>query len=122
MNIEIAGVDIDKVEELYEDDIDLYIKVARSYLSSTPLVLDKMRLIENNSTKEALADYAVSVHSIKGTSTTIGAEETRIAALNLEKMAKAGDLSGVLAENPGFLKHMDKLINDISSWLKQFEA
>ena len=128
MNIQIPGVDVDKVIELYEDDIDLFVKVARSYVSSTPLVLDKLRLIKDNMTANqdgsagALADYAVSIHSVKGTSTTVGAEETRIAALNLEKMAKAGNLSGVLAETPAFLKHMDKLLDDLRRWLEQFDA
>ena len=118
MDIQIPGVDIDKVIDLYEDDIDLYVKVARSYVSSTPAVLDKLK----NVSAETLADYAVSIHSIKGTSTTVGAEETRIAALNLEKMAKAGDLPGVLAENPAFITHMDKLIDDIRKWLAQFDT
>ena len=121
MNIDIPGVDIDIVEDLYEDDIDLYVKVARSYVTNTPALLDKLRLIEGpNVSAEALADYAVTIHSLKGTSTTVGADETRAAALNLEKLAKAGNLAGVLAENPAFLKHMEKLLGDLQVWLKQF--
>ena len=123
MNIQIPGVDIEKVEDLYEDDIDLYVKVCRSFVSVTPAVLDKLRLVDNhNVSAEILAAYAISVHSIKGTSTTIGAEETRKAALNLELMAKAGDLSGVLAENQTFLKNTEKLLDDIKRWLEQFDA
>ncbi|MCL2042539.1 MAG: hypothetical protein FWG89_00210 [Treponema sp.] len=118
MIIQIPGVDLEKVEDLYEDDTDLYVKVCRSYVSVTPAILDKLREVS----AETLADYAVCIHSIKGTSTAIGAEETRIAALNLEKKAKAGDLSGVLAENQNFLKQAEKLIDDIRKWLEQYDA
>ena len=128
MNIQIPGVDLDKAVELFEDDIDLFVTVARSYVSSIPAVLDKIRLIENqmienqNVSAAPLADYAVSMHSIKGTCQAIAAEETRKAALNLEQMAKAGNVSGILAENQVFLKQADKLIDDIRKWLKQFDA
>ena len=123
MDIQIPGIDMEKVLDLYEGDTDLFVIVSRSYVSNAPAVLDKLRLIENpNVSAEALADYAVNIHSIKGTSATIGAEETRIAALNLEKMAKAGNLSGVIAENKTFLENTDKLINDIRRWLRQFDG
>ena len=118
MTIQIPGVDEEKVYEQYEDDINLYAKVSRSFISVTPAVLDKIR----NVTAETLADYAVYVHSIKGTSTTVGAEETRKAALNLELMAKAGNLSGVLAGNQAFLKQADKLMDDLHRWLEQYDA
>ena len=120
MNIHISGIDEEKVLDLYEDDIELYKKVSRSFITVVPAVLDKMRLIKNQSTSAELADYAATVHGLKGTSTTIGAEETRKAALNLEKMAKAGDLSGVLSENPQFIRQVDKLIDDLRTWLEQF--
>jgi len=120
MNIDIPGVDIEILEDLYEDDTDLFVKVARSYVSNTPAVLDKLRLMEGpNVSAEALADYAIAIHSLKGTSTTVGADETRAAALNLEKLAKAGDLAGVIAENPAFIKHMEKLLDDIRKWLEK---
>ena len=118
MNIQIPGIDEDKVLDLYEDDLDLYVKVCCSFVSVTPAVLDKLRDVS----AETLADYAVFVHSIKGASTSICAEETRKAALNLELMAKAGDLPGVLAENQTFLKNTEKLIGDIRLWLEQFDA
>ena len=128
MDIQIPGIDKEKIYEQYEDDIDLYAKVARSFISVTPPALDKLRLLENqmiehqNVPAQTLADYAVCIHSMKGISATIGAEETRLAALNLEKKAKAGDLSGVLAENPKFLKQADKLLDDMRTWLEQFDA
>ena len=118
MNIQIPGVDPEKVFEQYEDDHELYAKVSLSYISTTQVTLDKIRTVS----AETLADYAVFIHSIKGASTSIGAEETRKAALNLELKAKAGDLAGVLAENQTFVKNAEKLIDDIRIWLDQFDA
>jgi len=118
MDIRIPGVDMEKVFEQYEDDIDLYATVSRSYISATIVALDKIRAVS----AETLANYAVWIHSIKGASTSIGAEETRKAALSLEQKAKAGDLSGVLAENQKFIKDTEKLIDDIRLWLGQFDA
>jgi len=118
MNIQIPGVDLDKLYEQYEDDIDLYAKVSRSYITTTRATLDKIRTVST----ETLADYAVFIHSIKGASTSICAEQTREAALVLEKLAKAGDLTGVLAANQAFLKQADKLVDDIRKWLEQFDA
>ena len=118
MDIQIPGVDMEQVFEQYEDDIDLFAEVSRSYVSSTLATMEKIRAVS----AETLAYYAVCIHSIKGASTSICAEETRKAALNLEQMAKAGDVSGVLAENQTFLKNTQKLIDDIRIWLEQFDV
>ena len=118
MRIEIPGVDAEKGLELYDDEEDIYLIVLRSYAANTTTTLDKIR----NVSAETLADYTACVHGVKGTSATIGAEETRKAAAKMEVLAKAGDLSGVLAENDAFLKQADKLVADIKSWLEKNDA
>ena len=117
MVIQIPGVDVEKGLDLYDDDVDLFMTVLRSYVANTPLTLDKIRKVS----LETLADYASLIHGVKGTSTTIGAEETRKEALKLELLAKAGDLQGVLAGNDAFLAQADKLMDEIRSWLKRHE-
>ena len=118
MIIQIPGVDSEKGLDLYEDDYDLYIKVLHSYVSNTPLALDKLRKVS----AETLADYASVIHGVKGTSTAIGAEDTRKEAYKLELLAKASDLSGVLAGNDAFLRQADKVIDNINVWLKKIDA
>jgi len=118
MKIEIPGIDAEKGLDLYDGDFDMYLAVLRSYAAKVPAALNKLRTV----TAETLPDYTITVHGVKGTSTNIGAEETRIAASKLEAMAKAGDLSGVLAANETFLKQADKLLKDIQSWLKEFDG
>ena len=123
MDIQIPGVDEKEVMDQYEDDIELYAKVARSFIAVTPDVLNKLRLIENQpESTDALAKYAACIHGLKGASATVGAEETRKGALHLEKLAKSGDLQGVLAGNSTFLAQTEKLLDDMRGWIKQFDA
>ena len=115
MEINIPGIDVKKGLELYDDDEEIYITVLTSYASNTPAVLDRIR----NVTAENLPDYAITIHGVKGTSSLIGAEETRKTALQLEMLAKAGDLAGVLALNETFLKNTDTMVAGIQEWLKK---
>jgi CheY-like chemotaxis protein len=111
----IAGLDVDKGLIIAGEDWELYLKVLRSYVSDTSTILDKMRLV----TQETLPDYAISVHGIKGASANIGAESIRTVALALEMMAKAGDLPGVLAQNDDFLQATEDLVAKIQAWLQE---
>jgi HPt (histidine-containing phosphotransfer) domain-containing protein len=117
MNIQIPGINAKKGLDLFDDDVDIYLVVLRSWLTNTPAVLDKLR----NVSAETLADYAISIHGIKGTSANIGAEEVIKAAVILENMAKNGDISGVLANNSAFLKLADVLVEDVRNWLAQYD-
>ena len=115
MKINIPGIDAEIGLDLYDDDEDIYLMVLRSYADNTPAVLDKLRKVS----AETLPEYDANAHGVKGTSANIGAEEVRKTALKLETMAKAGDLSGILAINEAFLKDADALIGNIKSWLKE---
>ncbi|MCL2294193.1 MAG: Hpt domain-containing protein [Spirochaetes bacterium] len=115
MDIEIPGIDAKKGLDLYDDDFEIYVTVLRSYVTNTPAALDKLR----NVSAETLANYAIYIHGVKGTSASIGAEEVRKTAAQLEIMAKVEDLQSVQAWNEAFLKSVDELLNNIQSWLKQ---
>ena len=115
MKIDIPGIDAEKGLDLYDDDIDIYLTVLRSYAANTPLVLDRLRKV----TAETLNDYTANAHGVKGTSANLGAEEIRMTALKMENLAKAGDLQGVLANNDAFLKEADALVANIQNWLKE---
>ena len=115
MKINIPGVDAKMGLSLYGNEMDIYIEVLRSYVSYTPEVLQTIR----NVSEETLSEYAITVHGIKGTSANIGAEKTREAAFDLEKMAKAGDLRGILEKNDNFIKETENVLADIKTWLEQ---
>jgi CheY-like chemotaxis protein len=116
--IHIPGVDTEKGLSLYGDDLDLYVQTLRSYVSYTTDVLGKLRTVS----EETLPEYVINVHGLKGTSASIGAEIVRESALNLEKLARAGDLQGVLARNDRFIKGTENIVANIKKWLEKHDG
>jgi len=115
MKVDIPGIDKMKIIELYDGDMEIYLPVLRSYLSVIPAALTKMRAVS----AETLPAYIVSVHGVKGTSESIGAENARKMAAELEALAKAGNLSGVLAKNETLISYVEELLHNIEAWLAQ---
>jgi len=115
MAIGIPGVDEAIFQDLMDGDEELYSTVLSSFIEKTPAVLTKLA----NPTKETLADYAITVHGLKGACANICAEEARKMALNLELKAKAGDLATVQAENGPFLKYVEDLMVKLVDWHKK---
>ena len=113
MAIEIPGVDSNSGLELCDGDMDIYLNALNLYASSIPTDLKKMSAVS----QETLAGYAVTVHSVKSMSEYIGAEEARKAAKQLEALAKAGDLAGVLAQNEAFLQYAQGIVDNVRNWL-----
>ena len=118
MLIKIPGIDSQAVADLYNDDLEMYETILHSFVSRIPGVLDKIR----NVSSETLPDYMIKIHALKGSSGSVGANETMTAAARLEAMAKNGDLAGVLAGNAAFLEKADALVNDIKNWLEQSDV
>jgi len=115
MSIEIPGLNTKSGLELCDDNMDIYLRSLRLYVSNIPATLEKMR----NVTEKTLHDYAINVHGVKGSSEYIGAEEARKTAKELEAMAKGGDLAGVQARNDAFIKYVENIVSGIQNWLKK---
>ena len=111
--VAIAGIDDQKGLSLYGNDLELFMTVLRSYAANTPAVIDSLRQVTN----EDLSAYATNVHGLKGSSGSIGAESVREKAAGMEKAAKEGDLSTVLAENETLLDEAQSLVTAIKDWL-----
>jgi len=118
MVVDIPGVDQDKIMDLYDGDLDIYLPILRSYLSVIPATLDKIKSVS----AETLPEYTIKVHGIKSTSEGIGAQEARKMAAELESLAKAGDLSGILAKNNALVKYVSDLVKNIQNWLARYDA
>jgi PAS domain S-box-containing protein len=116
--IEIQGVDTKKGLSLYAGETKVYLPLLRSYIANTPVILDKLR----NVSEQTLPAYVISVHGLKGTSAGIGAEKLREAAFELEKMSRAGDLQGVLAKNDKLIADAEIIVADIKAWLDEYDA
>jgi HPt (histidine-containing phosphotransfer) domain-containing protein len=113
MALDIPGINVNSGLDLYEGDVNIFLRFVRMYVSRMPAALDKMR----NVSEETLHDYTVSVHGVKGISETVGAEEIVNTARQLEAMGKAGDLAGILAQNSAFIKRAEIIVDGIRNWL-----
>ena len=114
---ELPGVDTKIGSELYSGMLGVYLPVLRSYADNMPAVINNLQ----NVTKESLSDYAISIHGLKGASAGIGAEGIRKRASELEMMANAGDLQGVIGLNDEFLFDVESIIDSIAIWFKEHD-
>ena len=115
----ISGLDITEGLELLGGDEDAYIKVLRSYATSSRALVSGMEMI---SAQSSLSDYAMAVHSLKGASFSVGALRAGIDAERLERWAKAGNSDKVLTENPSFVAYMQTLLAAIDIALKDYDS
>ena len=116
--IKVPGISMDRIRTIYGDDNELFLSILRSYVVSTPTVLDSLRYV----TEKNLPDYAINVHGLKGASGNIGAEFVREKAAYMEAAAKAGDIAAVLAENDNLLREAQILVNDAKAWLDKLST
>jgi HPt (histidine-containing phosphotransfer) domain-containing protein len=93
----------------------MYLNILRSYVSHTPGLLEKLRGLS----RETLAEYAVTVHGIKGASYGISAEEVGKQAEKLERAAKAGDYDTVSGGNASFIEKTEALVASIQDLLRK---
>ena len=118
LHYKIDGLDIPKGLEKFDDDIELYLKVLRSYtasIRSLPGLTDPVN-------KDTLKVYERAVHSIKGTSLDIFAVPAGNKAADLEKAAKAGNFDYIEKETPVFLKYLWNLISGIEDMLSNLDS
>ena len=116
--VDIPGVDADLGLSLYEDDIEMFIDILRSFAENIPAEAEKLQ----NVTEQNLRNYAIDAHTVKGSAASIGAEGLSAMAKKMELLAKAGDLSGVLEGNEEFIKEIYALAAEITSWFLKVES
>jgi len=114
---EIPGIDIPGGVRLFGGDEAAYIDVLRSYAFNTRLLFDKMNVIN----ADALADYAIIVHGIKGSSRSVNAAEAGNAAEALERAAKDGNLRFVEENSAAFIESLRGLLDSIDAYIAETE-
>jgi CheY-like chemotaxis protein len=111
------GLDLTKGLERFGHALESFLAVLRSYAVNTRPLLEAARKVS----RENLADYAVIVHGIKGSSLGIGADLAGGRAEALEKAAKDGDFGFVEANNAAFLETVEDLIGYLENLVRQMD-
>jgi HPt (histidine-containing phosphotransfer) domain-containing protein len=109
----IEGLDFQQGLELFDGDSGLYRDLLRSYMESTPAILDQLRRV----TPGTLGEYRIRVHGVKSSSFSIGAFAVGQKAEALEGAAKMGDFSFVSEHNDELIRGAEKLLDDIKELL-----
>ncbi|MDR1894131.1 MAG: response regulator, partial [Spirochaetales bacterium] len=108
-----AGINVEAALDRMNGVRESYLEILRAFVRHTPDQLDKLPL----GTAEALGDYAITVHGLKGANYGIGADEAGREAAELEALAKAGRFEAVLEKTPSFIKTMKTLIAAVEATL-----
>ncbi|MCL2160372.1 MAG: hypothetical protein FWH56_00570, partial [Betaproteobacteria bacterium] len=116
--VPIPGLDLEECLERFCGDEEILRSILDSYVLNTPVMLEKIRTV----TQEGLADYAVVVHGIKGSSFNICAQFVGQLAEAQEQAAKAGDFVFVEANNGAFLLAVEEQIEKISRFLSEAKS
>jgi len=115
---EVAGLDIEGGIKRFGGDEDVYINILHSYVANTRGLLDSMEAV----TAEKISHYEITVHSIKGSSYGICADEVGRQAKDLEYAAKTGDFSYIGKRNKPFLEYARRFISELESMLASLES
>jgi CheY-like chemotaxis protein len=115
---QIDGIDLHKGLKHFGDDEESLLQVLRSYTANTRLLLDVIRGV----TPDKLADYAITVHGIKGSSRSICASLAGDKAEALEKASKAGDFDFVNKNNLELIEIVEKLLTDLDNMLSTIDS
>jgi CheY-like chemotaxis protein len=111
----VEGLNVRKGIDRFGGDEIAYLECLRSYAVHTPPLLSVIRTIESP------ADYAITVHGIKGSSYGIAADIIGQRAEKLERAAKEGNIAFIEAENQDFIDAVGKFIGDLTRIIEGLE-
>ncbi|MDR0701986.1 MAG: response regulator [Azoarcus sp.] len=107
----IDGLDWAMGLKRFNGDEDVYLSVIQSYSTNTARLLDKIR----NINEDALNDYAIIIHGVKGSSYGVEARDIGKKAEELEYAARAGNLDFVRRNNPLFIQAAEALLTRLAA-------
>jgi len=108
----IAGLDINRGIQRFGNE-QSFLQILRSFATNTKPLLEELEQVQ----EDTLADYAIVVHGIKGSSRGVCADPVGDRAEALEQAAKSGDFDFVRANNPALLEAARQLVADIDKLL-----
>jgi CheY-like chemotaxis protein len=105
----VEGVDIQAGKTRYTERA--FLEVLRSYYLHTPGLLEKINHIKyRDLSEEAIKEYTITVHGIKGASFGICADTLAKQAEALENAAKSQDMQFIEMNNIRFIEEAEKIL------------
>jgi CheY-like chemotaxis protein len=114
----IGGIDIAAGMKRFNDDATIYLGVIKSFLQNMPKFLATLRSV----TESTLAEYAVTIHGVKGSCYGICADEAGRMAEALEIAAENGDFAHVMAGNETFIGKVEALLQQLDTLSRSADA
>lgn len=99
--------------------VETYINILEQYLQNGD---ETLFLIEHDLKKSDYNDYRIRVHSLKSTSSLIGAMELSKEAFKLEESVTNGNTNIIIQETPIFLNNFKKLLRKLSAAFDSADA
>jgi signal transduction histidine kinase/CheY-like chemotaxis protein/HPt (histidine-containing phosphotransfer) domain-containing protein len=106
----IPGIDTEKGMSMTGETEEFYRNVLAFFLRDA---LERQPLLQTIPETDALRTFITQVHSLKGASKSIGADEFSAAAAALEAAGKSGNMAFIKDNLPGFTKSLAELIENI---------
>jgi signal transduction histidine kinase/CheY-like chemotaxis protein len=115
-NFQVEGVDIRAGITRYTEKP--FLEVLRSYCLHTPGLLEKISNIKcSELSEEAIKEYTITVHGIKGASFGICADTAAKQAEALESAAKSRDIQFIEMNNNHFIEEVEKIIGGLKEFV-----
>jgi len=109
----VEGVDLQTGKTRYSEKA--FLDVLRSYYLHTPVLLDKINKLNfKDMSEEAIKEYTITVHGIKGASFGICADSTAKQAEALENAGKSHDIQFIEKNNAHFIEEVRKIIEKLN--------
>jgi len=112
--LEALGINATAAIARFGNDQKSYLHILGSFVIHAPSFVASVKTFKS----QDLESYRITVHSIKGSGRGIGAEKLGDMAEKLEFAARDGDIAFVEANNGVLIETMEKLIADLSAYLK----
>ena len=106
------GIDLEAGVHLLDDDMEVYIEMAKVFYDDYPVKHKKMR---NALTECNMEDYAIMVHGLKSNARTIGAMELGELAFEEEKESKAGNVHFIQTHVAKLEEEWEKVVHGLET-------
>ncbi|MBR4816753.1 MAG: response regulator, partial [Lachnospiraceae bacterium] len=109
-DLEKVGINVKTGLGYTSNDTGFYLEILQDYVASFD---ETKKVLLDSLQKKDLKNYEIKVHSLKGTSKTIGALDFAEKAKAMEYAAKEGNTALLESENEGMLKAYEELVRNI---------